>query len=245
MSLYDANNIYVPLHDPVNLNQPTEKDLKIDETLKSFMDVNIILESDEEMIRRNIILSEIREIFRNWVVYIATEVMHLPEDEARDAGGELFISGSHRLGVKEPGSDIDTVCVAPLFCTREHFFTSLKDIFMKHPDVKEFQSVETAAVPVMSFDYRGVSIDFLFARLSTNRVPNELNILEDSILRNLDEATEKSLNGPRVTNMIAKLVGDTAYPNFLIVLRCIRLWAKRRGIYGNKLGYLGGVNFNM
>jgi hypothetical protein len=29
--------------------------------------------------------------------------------------------------------------------------------------------------------------------------------------------------------MIYKLVGEKTFPNFLIVLRCIRKWAKRRG----------------
>ena len=89
----------------------------------------------------------------------------MPEDEAEDAGGELFISGSHRLGVRDVGADIDTVCVAPNFCTREHFFTYLKDDFLNHPDVTEFNAVEDAFVPIISFDFRGVSIDLLFARL--------------------------------------------------------------------------------
>lgn len=34
-------------------------------------------------------------------------------------------------------------------------------------------------------------------------------------------------------------------PTFLIVLRCIRTWAKNRCIYGNKFGYLGGINCNL
>jgi poly(A) polymerase len=248
MATYDASDIYVPYVKPVTLSPPSDNDKALDATLKAFMDENIIVETDAEMKRRNDILAEIGKIFREWVIYVALEVLNLPSEEAQDAGGEVFISGSHRLGVKEPGADIDTVCVAPFFCTREHFFSSLRDIFQNHPQVTNFSSVETAMVPVMSFDFAGVPIDFLFARLSINRVPRNFNIdsiLDDRIMRNLDPETEKSLNGPRVTNMLAKLVGKEAYPNFLIVLRCIRLWAKRRGLYGNKFGYLGGINCNI
>jgi poly(A) polymerase len=154
------------------------------------------------------------------------------------------------LGVRDIGADIDTICVAPNFCTREHFFSTLKQEFLDRKEVTELVSVEDAFVPVMSFDFRGpnglnVSIDLLFARMAENTVPGNLNILDDKILTGLDEATEKSLNGPRVTNMIFELVGKEAFPNFLIVLRCIRKWAKARGIYGNKMGYLGGINCNI
>ena len=35
------------------------------------------------------------------------------------------------------------------------------------------------------------------------------------------------------------------YDSFLPVVRCVRKWAKARGLYSNKMGYLGGVNFNI
>ncbi|CAN0469050.1 unnamed protein product, partial [Hapterophycus canaliculatus] len=35
------------------------------------------------------------------------------------------------------------------------------------------------------------------------------------------------------------------YDSFLPVVRCVRKWAKSRGLYSNKMGYLGGVNFNI
>jgi len=236
---------FLPAHDPISTKPPTKTDLQIDATLSAYMDVHMKLETDAEMERRTLVLLKVGKIFKDWVVEVGTEVLKMPEDEAKAAGGELFVSGSHKLGVREPGADIDTICVAPNFCTREHFFTTLKEQFMSHPDVTEFSAAESARVPIMSFDFEGVSIDLLFARLADNVVPAKLDILDDKILSGIDEATEKSLNGPRVTLMIYELVGKEMYPKFLIVLRCIRKWAKCRGLYGNKLGYLGGINCNL
>lgn len=236
---------YTPAYEPVSLREPTEAERRLDLSLEYYIKDEIKLESDEEMTRRDAVLAEVKAIFIDWVKFVAVSILHMPEDVAEDAGGELFISGSHRLGVRDVGADIDTVCVAPNFCTREHFFTFLKDDLERRQEVTDLNAVESAFVPLISFDYRGVSIDLLFARLSQNLVPRDLDILDDNVLIGLDQATEKSLNGPRVTNMIFKLVGEKTFSNFLTVLRCVRRWAKKRGIYGNKLGYLGGVNCNI
>lgn len=128
---------YEPVYDPLSVEPPNELDLRIDQTLFGFMANEIPLESDEEMKRRNHALVEVKRIFREWVKHVAIEVVHIPEDEAADVGGSLFVSGSHRLGVREPGVDIDVVCVAPRFCLREHFFTSLKDRLQSHPEVSQ------------------------------------------------------------------------------------------------------------
>jgi len=63
------------------------------------------------------------------------------------------------------------------------------------------------------------------------------------VLRGVDQGTEKSLNGPRVTEMLTRLVPN--YDAFLAVVRCVRLWAKRRGLYSNKMGFFGGINCNL
>lgn len=56
---------------------------------------------------------------------------------------------------------------------------------------------------MIGMEFRGVSIDLLFARLTQDTVPDDDSVYhEDAILKNLDNATEISLNGPRVTQMI-------------------------------------------
>ena len=99
----------------------------------------------------------------------------------------------------------------------------------------------------MTFDWEGVNIDLLFARLNSASVPPGFDIDNDAVLDGVDSATEKSLNGPRVTNLIAALVSGNPkrYQVFLTVVRCVRKWAKARGLYSNKLGYWGGVNINI
>jgi poly(A) polymerase len=187
----------------------------------------------------------------------------LPQEVIDNAGGQLFTSGSYRLGVHEPGADIDTILVAPNMCTRQDFFgavleekedgtivrdpESLAERLRAHPDVTNFNPVEGAMIPLLTFDWEGVNIDLLFARLNSASVPPSLDIDNDSVLDGVDSATEKSLNGPRVTNLIAALVSGTPerYQTFLTVVRCVRKWAKARGLYSNKSGYWGGVNINI
>lgn len=164
----------------------------------------------------------------------------------------------------------DTIAVAPNICTREDFFgsgyvspnkiegddddatpqrdpDSLAERIRRHPGVTNFVPVENAAVPILTFDWEGINIDLLFAQLNSPSVPPNFDIDNDAVLSGVDSATEKSLNGPRVTNLIAALVSGTEerYQTFLSVVRLVRKWAKGRGLYSNKMGYWGGVNINI
>ena len=81
----------------------------------------------------------------------------------------------------------------------------------------------------------------MFAQLSDSVIPPGFDLLQDSVLNNIDEKSRLSLNGCRVTDMILRLVPNEA--SFRLALRAIKLWAKNRGVYSNKLGFLGGVSW--
>ncbi|KAL7577653.1 hypothetical protein ACA910_015167 [Epithemia clementina (nom. ined.)] len=65
--------------------------------------------------------------------------------------------------------------------------------------------------------------------------------IDDSDLKEQDEAGVRSLNGARVSQMLLEMVPDLN--KFRTVLRAVKEWAVSKGIYSNVLGFLGGVNF--
>ena len=99
------------------------------------------------------------------------------------------------------------------------------------------------AQDVLSNFYILKQIDMLFARLALSEIPDEQDLRDDQLLKNLDHKCIRSLNGCRVTDEIFDLVPNV--DTFRITLRAIKLWAKRRGIYSNVLGFLGGVSWAM
>lgn len=104
-----------------------------------------------------------------------------------------------------------------------------------------------------------MQMDLLFARLALPTLPSNLNLLDMTLLKNLDQRCVRSLNGCRVTDSILALVPNK--DTFRLALRAIKLWAKskpplslscvylfsniERGVYSNALGYLGGVSWAM
>ena len=69
-------------------------------------------------------------------------------------------------------------------------------------------------------------MDLLFARLALPAIPSNLNLLDKSLLKNLDQRCVRSLNGCRVTDAILGLVPNKE--SFRIALRAIKLWAKSK-----------------
>lgn len=84
-----------------------------------------------------------------------------------------------------------------------------------------------------------IQVDLLCASLPMSTVPDDLNVDDSTLLTKMDGASIRSLNGTRVADSILNLVPDV--DTFRIAVRCIKLWAMRRAIYSNVVGFPGGV----
>ncbi|XP_036173507.1 poly(A) polymerase alpha isoform X13 [Myotis myotis] len=227
---------------PISLAAPKETDClltqKLIETLKPYG----VFEEEEELQRRILILGKLNNLVKEWIREIS-ESKNLPQSVIENVGGKIFTFGSYRLGVHTKGADIDALCVAPRHVDRSDFFTSFYDKLKLQEEVKDLRAVEEAFVPVIKLCFDGIEIDILFARLALQTIPEDLDLRDDSLLKNLDIRCIRSLNGCRVTDEILHLVPNI--DNFRLTLRAIKLWAKRHNIYSNILGFLGGVSWAM
>ena len=58
-----------------------------------------------------------------------------------------------------------------------------------------FQAVEEAYVPVIKMAFDGIELDMLFARLALQIIPEEQDLRDEGLLKNLDQKCVRSLNG--------------------------------------------------
>ncbi|TVU37170.1 hypothetical protein EJB05_10471, partial [Eragrostis curvula] len=122
--------------------------------------------------------------------------------------------GSYTLGAHGPESDIDALCAGPCIATLQyHFFVLLRQILEDRPEVSEVQTVESAKT---------------------------INTLNSQLLQKIDTRSWRSLSGVRVNERIVQLVPNAE--KFQILLRCVKLWAKKRGIHCHHLGFFAGIH---
>lgn len=239
-SLERMSNTAYGISEPISTGGPSELDVVRNRELEKFLADAGLYESHEEAIKREEVLGRLDQIVKTWVKNVC-RAKGFNDDLVHEANAKIFTFGSYRLGVHGPGADIDTLCVGPRHAMREDFFGELHRMLEEMPEIQELHPVPDAHVPVMKFKFNGVSIDLLYANVSLWVIPEDLDVSQESILQNVDDQTVRSLNGCRVTDQVLHLVPNIQ--SFRTALRCMRLWAKRRGVYSNVTGFLGGINW--
>ncbi|RHX97556.1 hypothetical protein DYB25_000252 [Aphanomyces astaci] len=228
--------------DNTPLSPTVPVDVVANSALTAFVDAMAPKDSVAGRRHKQTVLRALSTLVASWVKRVGVERGLSPEHIALTSGA-LFAAGSYRLAIDDPSSDIDTVAVAPWHVTHADFFGSFVDLLRSCPAVSSLTPVSNAFVPLLALVYDNVALDVLFARVPMPTVLPSQDIDSDYILAGVDPASIKSLNAPRVSTLLLRLVPQPAV--FRAVARAIRAWAKARGIYSSKWGYLGGVSWTI
>ncbi|KAI0776173.1 polymerase [Trametes elegans] len=233
---------YLGVTPPISTSESSVREKEVTTTLMQELRRQGVFESEEESKTREIVLGRLAALIKKFVHRVSL-ARGLSEAAATAAGGKIYTYGSYRLGVHGPGTDIDTLCVVPRHVTREDFFNVLEGMLREMEGATAVSGVPEAYVPIITTEISGIPIDLVFAQLNMPSIPDDLDLQDDNLLRNLDDRCVRSLNGSRVINEILNLVPNVDV--FRDALRCVKLWAQRRAIYSNVNGFLGGVAWAM
>lgn len=231
--------------DPISLQEPSDGDLALSERMMDELQVAFPAETPDGMHHRQAVLQELESMVMEWMSEIGAAA-GMSEEEIKRYTVKITTLGSYRLGVVHPGSDIDTLCIAPPHIRREEFFTSFADKLSQHQHVSECVPIPEAYTPIIKMKFRNVYIDLLFARLMRPLAEGENPedaVMVDDVLMNMDEKSVRCMNGFRVAEQILQLVPNKE--TFRQTLRFVKYWARRRGIYSNVLGFFGGITWSL
>ena len=223
---------------PTTLDSSTKDSLEKSKILINFLKENDFFESEEDAKTRERALGRLSFLLKKFV-----RQQSLSKGETKDCGGIICTFGSYRLGVHDKGADIDALCVVPRHISRKDFFNIFYNQLLEDSNVTELSKVEDAYVPVIKMHYMDIPIDLTMARVNLPVVDSNLDLLNDTLLKTMDEKCILSINGSRVTDSMLNLIPNKE--TFHMALRAIKFWAKRRYIYGNAYGYFGGVAFSI
>ncbi|KAI1000622.1 Poly(A) polymerase [Podosphaera aphanis] len=226
---------------PLSVTPPTESENQASNALIEELKRQNNYENAAETSKRQKVLNSLQLITEEFVRQVS-RAQGLPENLIKSAGGMVVTFGSYKLGVIGPGSDIDTLVVAPQNVTKEDFFRRFPDLLKSmatEGPITEMMAKPDAFAPCITLKYAGIDIDLLFGRIKLSQVPRNLSLLSQNMLRGLNNEEVRSLNGVRVADEILNLVPEPAI--FRTALRTIKLWGTRRAIAGNIYGFPGGV----
>ncbi|CAD6222429.1 unnamed protein product [Miscanthus lutarioriparius] len=193
--------------------------------------------SPEDEKKREKVIRELKKIVMHWADAVAYE-QSVPQGLAT---ATILTYGSYTLGAHGPESDIDVLCVGPCIATLQyHFFVVLRQILEGRSEVSELQTVEKAKVPLMRFRFTGIAVDFTYAQLPVIDALKAINTFSPQLLQKIDTRSWRSLSGVRVNEQIVQLVPNAE--KFQALLRCIKLWARKRGLHCHYLGFFAGIH---
>eukprot|EP00761_Pharyngomonas_kirbyi_P014042 gb/GECH01014072.1/.p1 GENE.gb/GECH01014072.1/~~gb/GECH01014072.1/.p1 ORF type:complete len:739 (+),score=121.91 gb/GECH01014072.1/:1-2217(+) len=202
-------------------------------------------EKDTQHKKRQNVIDSVEQLLQDWV---AKYMGNIPTKNNNSVLAKILPFGSYFLKAHCSNADIDVVCMCCNAVNKTQFFTSFKDILSTASGCTQIHPIPDALFPVIKIKFCGIHMDLSFAQYPSPTIPtcfkrNTPIPWSDELLEAFDEYSRRSLQGRRECEKILELVPNVE--KFRYVLRCIKIWAKRRGVYKNVMGYPGGFSYSV
>ncbi|KAG1474661.1 hypothetical protein G6F56_000224 [Rhizopus delemar] len=136
----------------------------------------------------------------------------------------LVSSGSYAMGGNLQNEVIELVLVCPKAIRRTHFFKFFPLI------LKEQHLVSS------------IEVNVFFVRLNLDTVTSQTNLLDNTLLKELDDISINTINGPRLSQFCKNQIQQDHVRIFQVSLQIIKYWSIQRGIHSLPMGYLNDTS---
>ena len=198
--------------------------------------------------KRNVLPSEEDIKSREAAFDLLKDAILEDSDEANARGKPTFVVvpvGSYGLGVWTPSSDIDCLCIGPI--SPRIFFTlatqRLRGAAAK--GIRILRRVRAHSGTMLELEVLGVKMDLQYcpATFVAETWPYAMNLPPTDPAFSLSAQTLGKLKPIRDLYYLRRTIPDFAA--FKLGHQVIKCWAKQRGIYAAKFGYLGGIQISI
>ncbi|KAI0120386.1 hypothetical protein F4776DRAFT_252265 [Hypoxylon sp. NC0597] len=187
--------------------------------------------------------SEVDIAMRETALNLLREVI-LQGEDSRARGLPAFVIipvGSYGLGVWTTSSDIDCLCIGPI--SSKTFFALAIQRLRKAASrgIKILRRVEAHSGVVLELKVGHIKVDLQYCSAISiaETWPKALSLPSTDPIFNLSPNVLAQLKPMRDLYHLLRTIPDLAA--FRLAYLLIKYWAKRRGIYAAKFGYLGGI----
>ncbi|KAI2080730.1 hypothetical protein LOZ36_006416 [Ophidiomyces ophidiicola] len=201
------------------------------------------LPSNEDVTRREAVL----ELLRNVVINASPQQKQSDDQDYHEAEIAMILVpvGSYGMGVWSPSSDIDCLFIGPI--SSKTFFAIAEQRLRKaaDKDIRILRKVKAATGTMLEIEVDGIKCDLQYcpAARVVERWPTISQLPQDDPTFDLSYQALSKLQAFRDLDSIQRSIPDMA--SFRTAHRYITAWAKHRGIYLARFGYLSGIHITL
>ena len=153
--------------------------------------------------------------------------------------------GSYGLGVWTPSSDVDCLCIGPI--SPRIFFALVTQRLRGAAEkgIRILRRVRAHSGTMLELEVQGIKMDLQYcpATFVAETWPYAMDLPPTDPVFSLSAQTLNKLKPVRDLYYLRRTVPD--FTAFKLAHQVVKCWAKQRGIYAAKFGYLGGIQISI